>query len=653
MSMEHHNNPGQSPQGKPAPSQAEREAFGAAGLHQQETRTTESRTVTAASIGSAFRRGLRSSPGNAVVREFEKTAKELVKDILGEPSGGVKYGVSSLDDSFSPDIPAGSILLTADLIAGDTKKRVVLVYTLIVVASASSNLYLPEKDRNGRSFNMAVPVNAFIKGAYKTQIVEKLAQQYNEPIEVIFVGSADLPRILSPRLDSDDAERLFEMCRIGFGALDTELDRTFFGNAERLTVEIIKRRATTQVVTELEDRPQIGPNGLPIRKDLSLTLRANVHSEIEGMADKVTDVVQVGAMVNLLYVQPPRNMDRNMREDTRRYVPQILLTSLTPSRDINIITLETQVLALAIVGTFAIDDQWKAAFLPMATAKNPFRNFAATGIDVNYGPEGSAHTAAPEKEWYDLSLPEQLQMLNMALFSDRLQVALLVDDSDPYSFINGIFKTASEQSERGYHAYEKFVDAADALTQGKFSPLWFPNGDRTIRPPLARDTGLVLHQGYYEDTSKEGPGGLRSIMDVDYLYMGNRYGVRSIDTVYRYADTILNESIDANVRLQDRWEIISNTLHNPVLTGMGAVIEINPDLIKAVTAAVAQAGLNLRPSNSLVDTSGSRGRSVYSGGMGRGLDTRGITEALSSGYGSSEQDNRSYYGGGGFNNRSW
>jgi hypothetical protein len=635
-------NKGGEKSGQEGVSQAARDAFKGAGLGSQESTGGEERgyrrasssgapgDLTAAGIDSFFGHAFRSAPTNQSTKEFEKAFTKLLEDNLkSRPEDQVVFKVGSIDSSDSQDVAIAGITVTG-LFEVNNKAHAA---TFVLLLDGSMDSYPTREIRdappvNGRPQEIQLTAGDYADQPLWNAIVQKLSSIYGSNIEFVSVGNATLPRYISAEKE-EHRGKLYTSLYTAISAIYLHLQTAHGIGPGVLTVQAITNRATTSILMDLNDQPDFSNTGMPLRNDISMTMRSTVRSTVPGVPDKPVDIVKLSAYVNLLFQMPPQPTALNQRPDTRRFVPQLVLTDLTSKR--SVLTPETQLLALAMAPLLDYNDQYLAAFTASATQGRPGRDFGAVGYEVNLsGVENSAPVG--KEDLSKMSTADFFEMARMSLFPE-LHVALAIDESGALTWLNSMFLDAAVNPNGD--GYNSIVQAADNLTGGIFSKLW--NGGI-----IARSTGTRYHVGYYFDDNNE----MRDLQDIDPLWMLNRCGSKYIESYYEFCDTFLGDS-SPDAQLVARWNIITKYVRNATLIGYGQIVEMDPDFLVALIQAIKSAGLSLRANNALIDFQGARGRASFQGSPG--LNKSVINATLNAGGG--ERRGPSFQGGVGLN--SW
>jgi hypothetical protein len=591
-------------------------------------RTSSAADLTAAGIDTFYGRSMRQTPASQSTKEFEKVFSKLLADTI-QPTAGdpITFHANSIDSQDSQDVAISCTLIIGAFEA--TGKKYASVFTLLLDGSMDSYPSREIRDAppvNGRFPELQMTAGDYADDPLWNAIVAKLTNVYGGEYEFLKAGNATIPRFVNVAKIEEWQNTIYSTLFVAVGAIETMAERDFAIGAGPLTIHAITNRATNQIVMDLNDTPDHGATGLPIRNDVSMTLRATVRVGVPGVPDKVIDIVKTSMFVNLLYQVPPPPSP-NQRPDTRRFVPQIVLTHLASKT--SLMTPETQVLSLAMAPLLDYNDQYLAPFTASATANRPMRDFGAVGLEVNLSGDDNGAPVGKE-DLTKLSTAEFFQLARMSLF-DEVRVALAIDESGPLTWLNSMFLGAANQTSGP--EYDAIIQACNNLTGDIFGQIW--NGG-----PITVSNGTRYHVGYYLDDNNE----QRDLLDIDYLWMLNRCGAKNLETVYDFSDTYFDNN-HPDVQLINRWAIIQRLVRSATLVGYGQIVEANPDFLVTLIQAIKSAGLPLRANNSLVDFQNARGRASYSG-VG-GLNSSVIGATLNAG--GNERRGPQAYGGLGMN----
>jgi hypothetical protein len=588
-----------------------RESFSQAGIGGETfSRRTQSSNVDAAGINNFFHRSFGRNQASQAVVELEKAfTKCLDENLKPDASRTIRYGIHSIDSNDNQDVAIAAVLLAAKLDTSQGPKGV--AYVMLVEGSIGQ---MPIVDAPVTGSNKTVPMQMtagdYARPALWDAIEAKLKQIYGSDVSFEPVGSTTLPKTIDTSEKDNASVRaaLFS----AMAAVDTYVETTFIPDAPRLTIQVVTNNAKTSIQMDLHDAPLIDAVGLPVRTDIQMQLRSTVQSNIKGMPDRVVPICQLGGYVNLNYTMPPPPSNINMRPDSRRFTPQVVLTGIVSEN--NLVTLETTLLALSMATILDHNDQYRAPFMPSSTRGNPYRDFGAVGFEVNFSDDPNARPTGKE-DMAKMATSDIFQMMNMSLFDD-LHVSLLVNESGPTTWLNVNFADAAAGHGT---AYDSIYEAACRLTGDVFAQN-FKKG-----APISHASNTRMHLGYYRTAEK---GEIRDLLDIDQLWMYNFCGDRNIDLAYEFADTFLG-SDDPNVQMSNRWAIITRCVPSAVLVSYGQIYDLDPNFLMALTQSVKQAGLPLRAANSLVDFNNARGRASYQGGGG--LNSQAVSSILAQG----------------------
>lgn len=597
-------------------------AFEAAGIgkekteergHARRTAPTDRSDLTAAGIDSYFGHAFRNAPSNQSTKEFEKAFNKILEDNLkGRPDDPVRFSISSIDSSDSQDVSIAAILFIGHFTSGGKARAAVFILLLDGSMDAYPTAIITDAPSvNGRPQEIQLTAGDYAEAPLWNAIVQKLQNTQGANVDYVSVGNATLPRYISAEKE-EHRNRLYTALYTGISAIYLHMHSAFGIGPGALTIETITKRANTVILMDLNDQPTFTATGMPVRSDITMTLRSIVRSAVPGVQDKAVDIVKLAGYVDLLWTMPPAPTTLNQRQDTRRYTPYFVISDLTSLR--SVLTPETQLAALAMAPLLDHNDQYLAAFTASATANRPYRNFGALGLEVNLSSQEGLMTGSGIEDPKKMSTAEFYQMAQLCLFPE-LHVALAIDKAGALTWLNSMFLEAA--LEPNGDAHKAVLAAADNLTGKVFTEIW--QGGEIAYPMNTR-----YHVGYYFDDNND----MRDLQDIDYLWMLNRCGPKHIEAAWAFSDTFLGDG-SPDAALVARWEIIQKFVRNATLIGYGQRVEINPQFLIDLIQACKRAGLPLRSNTSLIDFQGVRGRASYQGT--RGLNKSAINATLNAG----------------------
>ncbi|QVD49129.1 hypothetical protein LUCX_59 [Xanthomonas phage vB_XciM_LucasX] len=408
---------------------------------------------------------------------------------------------------------------------------------------------------------------------------------------------------LPAELDVTDKDTLHQIAFFVTEALvRTTMNSITKSNDDIVSLDQLDENTVAQATIDFTNVNSRTAAGLPLRADFDVQLRYSQptksgESQTEKSFDLGSSMPLGGAQgfVDITYVMPPAP-GFGQQQKTQLYKALIVLTRLDTAQDF--ITPELQLLALAGSTLISRNMNWARVWS---------QQFRAPGTDLNdIGAVGYELQLAGNAERIDTTSAAfddvALAKLVQLAIDPKPVMMFDVEESGELSWLNRILLDAANGS---VDAGRSIIQAADNLTGGKFSQQW--NGGAT---DLVVDDGNRIHLGYYTDHN----GDKRDIRDLSYLSVLNRFGEQDLSVVEKWQETFDAQDIDAEVRLADREALIRKILGPTVrITGYARRLVFAPDLLDCLLDAAGEAGLRIRPENTLVGfgTTAQRGRSFY------------------------------------------
>lgn len=358
--------------------------------------------------------------------------------------------------------------------------------------------------------------------------------------------------------------------------------------------------------------------GLPLISEWGVKLRYSDNTrQGEGQArafDLGSSQPLGGAQgfIDLSYAEPPAVHGYGQQPITQHYWAHVVLTRLDTDQDF--ITPELQMLSLLGSTLMGRNLNWARVWSQSARGLNPgLKNIGAIGYELrdpmtgNYiGPIDTSTAAFDDAA---------LARLVMQSIHDKPIFEIDVEESGELSWLN---RTLLDAAEGSSDAEQSIIATLDNLTNGLFSRKWNGNGHLIV------DTGNRIHNGYFVDDE----GQRRDIRHLNYLTVLNRFAELDPQLIVKWQETFEGDQ-DAALRLADREELIRKMLGQTVrITGYSRRLAFAPDLLDVALDAAAEAGLRIRPENTLIGfgQTNVRGRQdlgalAFGGNGGRGVFT--------------------------------
>ena len=536
------------------------------------------------SVNSLLRRPLgRNTAGEAT--------QALVKALSAHFDESFAAGARESFDILVLDNNSAAVALSAILVCykvSHAGRNYVAVYTMAVEASGG-RLAPKMINLSGQNVEIDSVAGDAVDKVLWNKIVELVVSHYGQGIEILNAGQMVLPS----ELRADDAAHIHRVAYNSVAALATVVEEDVTGAQAVISVSMIDNGSSLSATLDYNPAPLTNAVGLPVRNDVSVLLRGQSASAgANSPHEQVRDLTRVDAFIDLVYAEPAPPAF-GQAPVTQRYYPRVVITNL--DSQIDAITAETQLLALATAPLLSKQQAWGGAFKPRYTSGMDLRDIGAVGYEVQLDP-----TQKPDK--FDTKADafgnaNLFQLLQTTVY-DALIYSMDVEECGELSWLNQMFLGAANGHKTAYGA---IVKAADNLTDGHFSRV-FPQGAQIVVDDQNR-----IHLGYYVDATGE----RRDIRDIDYLAMLNLLGDRDMKTVIDWGRTFDDPSIPLEIRLEQRARLLKGLLSDMRIKGYARRLTFNPGFIEALAAACSNAGLVIRPNNLFVNTTGSINRGNY------------------------------------------
>lgn len=531
-------------------------------------------------INTSMRRPVsRKSSGEVVLQYCDKLEALMGRNFKEGFENSFKLLV--LDNNASNVGPLSSILVCYH--ERGPEKDHLAVYTLLVEASASrlQNRFINVGGRNVEVETVAGDVfNEFHWG----RVEDFVQTTYGAKLDVIDAGIMVLPS----ELDPEDDEHLRRVLFNSTQACYTVMEDTVGTTEEPFSIAWINT-GSENLTARLDYNPGQAESatGDPIRSDVRIVLQGSLagnNASNEAGFDMVRDLASVDGFVDLVYT-PPKPAPYGQMPQTQHYHPRLILTSV--DSEVDAITMELQLLALAQVTLLTHNHAWAGVFRPRHNVKGvDTRDIGAIGYEVSMAGDGTKERVDTKSQAFDINALYQFLSMNI---SDKLIISMDVEETGALSWIHQAFAAAAGGNP-GANSY--ILDAANNLTNGHFTS-FFQGG------PIAIDDQNRIHLGYYIDNE----GTRRDLREIDYLALLNHAGKDDPSLVAKWSDTFDNVSIPMEIRLEDRTKILKALLtsQNVHVKGYARRYTLSPDFIRALTQACGKAGLVIRPNNLIQD----------------------------------------------------
>lgn len=423
---------------------------------------------------------------------------------------------------------------------------------------------------------------------------------------------------LPAEMDVKDKDAIHKLAFFASEALTRlALNEIVKTTADVVSLTDLGENTTASATIDFRNVDDTTAGGLPLRSDFDVKLRYSEatrggESQTEKAFDLGSQIPLGGAsgFIDLSY-RDPTPAAFGQQQNTQHYFANAILTRLDTDQDF--ITPELQLLSL--LGATLIGRNlnwarvWSQQFRGMTT---DMHDIGAIGYELP-GPDG---TPAGRIDTSSAAFDDAaLARLVMTAIHDKPLISIDVEESGELSWLNRVLLDAAEGSP---DANNSLIVALDNLTNNNFSRLW-QGGELLV------DSNNRIHLGYYIDEN----GIKKDLRALDYLAVLNRYSELDPQMIVKWQATYDDVDTDAEVRLAEREEMIRKILGPTVrITGFARRLTFAPDTLDKALEAAAEAGLRIRPENTLIGfgQATSRGRAdlgqlAFGGHGGRGVFT--------------------------------
>ncbi len=598
MSVQQGNNPTNKPEGQQTVmGDALSRAGVGAGSTQQQAGAATARPAAARSgrtsildINTSFRRPVARNAAGEQVQAISRALQKAVDESM-DAQFKQAFSLHILDNS--NDNVALSTILAVMSVQKDGVDHLA-VYSLIVENSGARL-----SDRFVQIGSQTVQVITTAGDVADKVLWDKistfLSDTYGAKLNLHFAGWLVIPTEMS-------AEDEFHVRRVLFNAtqaLYTVLENDVLGQEAPVSISMVDPQTKLTAVLDYNSTDTDTATGLPVRSSLSVVLRGSMQQGGQGAItqhERVREITRVDGFMDLVYQDPPQQQ-WNAPPVPQRYYPRYVMTRV--DSELNIMTPELQLLAIATTSLLAKNMAWGGAFQPRhGVSGTDLRDIGAIGYEVNLSGDPNAERTKIDTKLASFTNQSLYQLLQMAIFDQPLY-SLDIEEVGELSWLHQNFLAAATGDQDAYGA---IVEAANRLTDGQFGRIW--TGGQ-----IAHNDDNRIHLGYY--VSRE-DGRRHDIREIDYLALLNLQGEADMQTVIEWSRTFDDTSVPLEMRLEKRARILVGLLGDSVtFKGYARRVTLLPEFMLALNQAAASAGLSIQPSNLIQNFTGQIGRGGY------------------------------------------
>lgn len=439
-------------------------------------------------------------------------------------------------------------------------------------------------------------------------VADEVARQY--PGNKILAADA---AVIPSDFDITDKTRVYQLAANALLAAESRIFE--FQGRPQLNVVNADSDSSLTVRTQFlsGQAQQLDAVGLPLRSDIEVSITAVYNNQQQqqqfgqqllerqrdlgyatGFIDTVWDpVVQQNSFGGFQQMNQFTQIAADGSQPTAKYRGLFVITD---SRIQELSSTTAQVFSLFPSLLLRENNAWHGAFRPRSSGDDALssKNAGALNLEANLPLPASGNQPDPSGRGPILDLrsanfsDQEFGYYMQAIFRPGLGIAIDVPECGASTWYSSIFADVASGNQA---AYDELYNATDILTNGLFSKKF--NRGETIATHYS-----VVHNGWYVDNN----GRHRDIRDFDFVALCNNPMAEDKMVVDAWINSFSNTSQSMDVRLHDRFRIISKAYAEVHLTGFSNRIILSDNFLSKALEAAHQAGLNLRPQNQFVDT---------------------------------------------------
>lgn len=525
------------------------------------------------------------------ISRYYETMKEILKRQVGEDLEDYRL---VLFDAGKNMTSLSAIVLCLEEVVGGVSN--VAIHALLIETS-SSRLSNRQINLNGHQVEIqTVPGDVYDAAMYR-MVEQTVSEAYGRKIVIHDANATVIPSELASDNETNLRSVLFNANAALYGVLDNAL-----GDLEdRFTLTTIDTTAGSALArVDFEPGQATTAAGLPIRTDIAVTLQGQLNATTQGQMDQVRDLARIEGYIDLVF-DPNANQAQftpfgQPQQASQLYYPRFVIT--VADTCVDSVDMERILLGLGSASLLNQNATWVGAFRQRyVEGKMDLRDIGAVGYEANL----TGATNQSEFARIDTKTnfgPQQLQSLMQTVMHPNLIYSMDIDEMSDLSWLHLTFIAAANGVEDARLA---ILESANTLTGGHFSKYFDPNA------PIANDDVNRIHTGYYIDPNTNEKHDIRTI---DYLAMLNLRGDSDMAAVVEFAETFDRTDQPLEYRLDRRLKLMKATFQDTIkVKGFARRITFNPQFINAINAGCHDAGLVIRPSNTIQEfgASGQRG----------------------------------------------
>lgn len=480
-------------------------------------------------------------------------------------------------------LPVSAILFFRAFTIGTEK--VIFIHPVLI--DGGERITPRRENINGESLEIDVRVTDHANNVYFNRLADFMNKSHDAEARIVPAGIWAVGK----NFNFEDPDNVLDVLEHANGRLYDALGE--FTNEEKFSLANF-RAVFPKISAQLDfnDAPARALNGEPIRSDLAVTLKAsrNDASREEEAAgypsEQSVTIGKVNGYVTLFPIRAPLNeqvwglQNQNQQQNQRFFAAQLVLTSSNRGRPDEANTPEVFLTNLLNAFYATADGAWLHTLLPRLTEGRDKKDLSALGLWITGDRFESVNTTSFTDG--DLRSFAQTFFESDASGTPSLAISLDINPVGENSGVEAFAVDAATNKNNG-NGHRRFIEAANALTNGSFSE-FYQNPDEPIFIP----TNSLVSLGPYTD----GQGVERDRRDFDFLAI-LALSDGDLTTVRKWVDTFSNSLPPAHqlaIREKIESRFISSTSAKP--TGRASRLFVNPRFIWALYSAAVKSGVS-------------------------------------------------------------
>jgi hypothetical protein len=542
---------------------------------------------------------LSRTPADEAMQRISEAMKQLIEET--KSTSGNRYDIELVELNSSEQRRLNISVIVPVIRHRDDTSGIVAYHAMLVGDSIGDIMPLQVNIGNAQLRIDRVPGDAYDE-IMRTEVFNAVKSRFPNARDYISADAEVIPRNFNVKEDS----QLRSLVSNALQAAATLLNSSSQGFRD-ISIQGELAGVATSINVKFGQDMRTGLDGEPIRSDIVLLLSEIIKNNgqvqnltSESNMERSAPLIETSGFMDLDY--NPANANQTNQYTPQQpqmqnvskalYSPHFIITDIDSPL---ISTLPGTLLALATTTVLWEKVQWPYAFLPQndRTAVNGLglHDIGAIGAEALQTPENPLGVRIDTKS-SNFNNSDFIQLMSAFVRPD-LRISIDVPEAGPKTWQQWILAAAAKGGEDGVRANREIFEAANLLTNGRFSANYAQGA------PSIVDNQNRIQLGYYTT-----PAGIRrDLRDIDYLAVLGGPGASDPNVMQAWSNSFLRTDVAPVQRLNDRMRIIrSLTAESAVLTGYAHRVTFVAEWLIAFSKSVVEAGLVMRASSNHMDS---------------------------------------------------